>query len=58
MQSETEMSIVISGNTYPYRFQFTNAGAEGGYADQDDKSSYLRRITDLDVTKVERTVKG
>ena len=53
VQTETEMSVVISGNTYPYRQQLTNAGAEGGYADQDDKSSYLRRITNIDVTRVD-----
>ena len=56
VQSETEMSVVISGNTWAYRNQFTQAGVGGGYAnpDSEDKGPYLRTLKDLDVTKVDK----
>ena len=44
IQSDTEVSIVISGSTWNYRTQFTTAGIGGGYAnpDGDEKGPYVR----------------
>jgi hypothetical protein len=55
VQSETEMSIVISGNTWAYKHQFTQVGIGGGWAnpDAEDKGPYLRTLKDLDMTKQE-----
>ena len=43
VQSETEVSIVISGSTWNFRTQFASAGIGGGYAnpDADDKGPYV-----------------
>ena len=56
VQSETEMSIVISGSaTWAYRNQFAQSGIGGGWEnpDAEDKGLYLRTLKDLDVTKIE-----
>ena len=45
------MSVVITGGaTWVYRNQFTKAGVSGGYANEEDKSLYLRTLKDLDVS--------
>jgi len=54
VQGENEFSVVITGAaTWVYRNQFTKAGVSGGYANEEDKSSYVRTLKDLDVTKTE-----
>ena len=54
IQSETEMSIVITGSaTWAYRNKFTFSGVVGGYASEEDKGTYVRTMKDLDVTKTE-----
>ena len=53
-QGATEMSVVITGSaTWVYRNQFAKAGVNGGYANEEDKSTYSRTLKDLDVTKTE-----
>ena len=54
VQSETELSVVITGSaTWTYRNSFARSGVIGGYADESDKSSYVRTLRDLDATKME-----
>ena len=54
VQSETEMSVVISGGaTWVYRNQFANVGVSGGYANEEDRTSYVRTMKDLNATSAE-----
>ena len=55
VQSESELSVVISGSTWNYRNQFASLNVGGGYAnpDAEDKGPYVRTMKDLDVSKEE-----
>ena len=38
VQSDTTISLVFSGNTYPFRTQFAEAGVPGGYANPEGET--------------------
>ena len=38
VQSDTTISLVFSGNTYPFRTQFAEAGIPGGYANPEGET--------------------
>ena len=55
IQSENEVSIVISGSTWGYRHKFQAKGISGGYAhpDQEEKGPYVRTLRDLDISQAD-----
>ena len=55
IESETLVSLVFSGSTYPFRQKFADAGAPGGYTNPEgqspeEKGQYLRTLKDIDVS--------
>ena len=54
VEDENTLSVVISGAaTWVYRNDFAKFGVSGGYANEDEKTGYVRTLKDLDVTKAE-----
>ena len=55
IQTENQVSIVISGSTWGYRHKFQSKGISGGYAnpDSEDKGPYVRTLRDLDISQAD-----
>ena len=54
VEDENTLSVVISGAaTWVYRNDFAKIGVSGGYANEDEKTGYVRTLKDLNVTNVE-----